>query len=373
MSKKSKRKARVSAAPAPSGESGPRRRSYYAAALTALVLLAASAAATRYDAVRRAVGMGPLLVTPAQGNANLPLSKEYVYAGGRLVATEEPGDAPAPPDNLRILNNGVMHPFKATLTWDDNSVNETGFKIEKNGAQIAQVGPNVTSYTIYGSCGDTYRVRATNGLGDSAYSNEAYACMDVTTVGPTGLLATATAATSVWLTWEAPAGAVDHYEVERWGGPSEGFSLVSTSTATSVADSVNPDKAYLYRVRAVFTGGSTSGYSNADLATAVAFTDSQLQGITIKATHLTELRRAVNAVRMLAGKGAATWTYPDPVSTPASQRRAIYLEDVTDLRAMLDEAMGALGLPTGYPVSPALARKAVVSAQHFEQIRARVR
>jgi hypothetical protein len=110
------------------------------------------------------------------------------------------------------------------------------------------------------------------------------------------------------------------------------------------------------------------------LATAVAFTDSPLQGVTIKAAHLTELRKAVNAVRALAGKGAATWTYADPVSTPASQRRAVYLEDVTDLRAMLDEATGQLGLPTGgYPTSPPLARGAVVNAQHFEQIRQRVR
>jgi hypothetical protein len=40
---------------------------------------------------------------------------------------------------------------------------------------------------------------------------------------------------------------------------------------------------------------------------------------------------------------------------------------------MLDEATGALGLATGYPASPTLARGAVVNAQHFEQIRARVR
>jgi hypothetical protein len=34
----------------------------------------------------------------------------------------------------------------------------------------------------------------------------------------------------------------------------------------------------------------------------------------------------------------------------------VYLEDVMDLRTKLDEAMGALGLTTGYPADPALAR-----------------
>jgi hypothetical protein len=109
------------------------------------------------------------------------------------------------------------------------------------------------------------------------------------------------------------------------------------------------------------------------LATTVVFTDGQLQGITIKATHLTELRRAVNAVRALAGVSAATWTYPDPVSSPPELRRKVYLEDVTDLRAGLDEATGPLGLTTGFPAEPTLYRGAIVNAQHFEQIRARVR
>lgn len=58
------------------------RRPYYAA-LSGLVLLAVSAAATRLEPVRRAVGLQPLTVTPAQ-NQNLSLSKEYVYAGGGL-------------------------------------------------------------------------------------------------------------------------------------------------------------------------------------------------------------------------------------------------------------------------------------------------
>lgn len=291
MSKKSKKKARGAAAPASPGASGPRRSRYYVAALSALVLLAASAAATRYDAVRVAVGLGPLAVEPAQGNAPLPLAKEYVYAGGGLVATEEPTATPVP----------------------------------------TPAGPP-----------------------------------------PTNLVATATSPSSVSLVWTPPAGGVIGYVVERRGAAGT-QSIPTGGTSASFSDTTPAgDYAYLYRVKAVYAGG-TSDYGNADLATTVMFTDAQLQGVTIKAAHLTELRRAVNAVRALAGVNAAAWTYPDPVSSPQSQRRAIYLEDVTDLRARLDEAMGPLGLTTGYPANPLLARGAVVGAQHFEQIRSRVK
>lgn len=263
-----------------------------AAAALSLCAVVAGLAATRYDPVRHAVGLGPLITaqTPPP-----PLSKEYVYAGGRLVATEEPTPGPTPPP----------------------------------------AGPL-----------------------------------------PTNLIATATSASSVSLTWVAPAGNVVGYVVERQGNPnSQPVEIPTGSSSTFFNDSTTAgDYAYLYRVKAAFAGGGYSGYGNRDIATTVMFTDGQLQGVAVKAVHLTELRRAVNAVRALVPNlGAASWTYPDPVSSPAEQRRAIYLEDVTDLRVKLDDALGPLGLLTTYPPNPPLTRGAPVSGDHFEQIRNRVR
>lgn len=264
-----------------------------AAAALSLCAVAAGVAATRYDPVRRTVGLPPFMAAPVQQNP--PLSKEYVYAGGRLVATEEPPPAATP----------------------------------------TPAGPP-----------------------------------------PTNLLATGTSASSVSLTWVAPAGNVVGYVVERKGDPnSQPVEIPTGSASTTFNDSPPPgDHAYLYRVKAAFAGGGYSDYGNKDLATTVVFIDGQLQGVTIKAVHLTELRRAVNAVRALVPNlGAASWTYPDPVSGPPEQRRAVHVEDVTDLRTKLDEAMGPLGLTTGYPASPPLMSGAVINAQHFEQIRARVK
>jgi DNA-binding beta-propeller fold protein YncE len=83
-----------------------------------------------------------------------------------------------PPTNLYTV--AVTH-TQINLTWNDNSNNETGFKIErKTGTggtylQIATVNSDVTSYNDTGlSQGNTYyyRVCAYNVAGNSGYSNE---------------------------------------------------------------------------------------------------------------------------------------------------------------------------------------------------------
>jgi hypothetical protein len=110
-------------------------------------------------------------------------SKEYIYAGGRLVATEEPTAAAPPiaPSSLTVDFNNRL------LVWTDNSVDELGFKIERRSwsggvwtgwSQINTVGPNVASCSVgVKGCGAMqWRVRAYNAGGDSPYSNVADAC-----------------------------------------------------------------------------------------------------------------------------------------------------------------------------------------------------
>ena len=73
----------------------------------------------------------------------------------------------------------------ATLTWTDNSTNESGFNVQRklevcagSGAwsDLAQVGANVTTYkdgTIQEGVPVCYRVNAYNSAGASAWSNTA--------------------------------------------------------------------------------------------------------------------------------------------------------------------------------------------------------
>jgi hypothetical protein len=245
-------------------------------------------------AIRTNASLAPA-APPPQANPTPTLSKEYIYAGGRLIATEEP-----------------------TST-------------------------------------------STNGP------------------APTGLLATATSGTTVSLTWTAPTGTINSYQVERSQSINGPYTPLSPNPqTTSFTDTTaSGGIAYLYQVKAIYTGGGSSTYSNKDLATTIIFTDDPLNPTgtktIIQAQHLIDLRQAVNAVRALAGLSSASWTYPDPVSGPPSQRRQIYLEDITDLRSKLDDALTILGMSQPYPSSPPLARGSAVSAAHFTQIRDRVK
>ena len=74
-----------------------------------------------------------------------------------------------------------------TLTWNDNSDNEEGFKIERSLAgasfvEIATVGANVATYTdttVLEKESYTYRVKAYNQFGDSGYSNTATGLVEI--------------------------------------------------------------------------------------------------------------------------------------------------------------------------------------------------
>lgn len=88
------------------------------------------------------------------------------------------------------------------ITWEDKSLNETGFRIERRrrtGAfiHIGTVEPNVTSYTDSGLTADTtycYRVRAFNSAGSSSPSN--WACANATETGAIVSLGGSTTSTS---------------------------------------------------------------------------------------------------------------------------------------------------------------------------------
>jgi hypothetical protein len=155
---------------------------------------------------------------------------------------------------------------------------------------------------------------------------------------PSGLSATAVSASSVLLTWTASANASGYEIGRRFNGGAE--SVIGTSGAPTFTDSGAPAAtAFVYRVRAIGAGG-TSSFSNPALATTVLFTDDPIvAGSTVvKRAHLVELRSAVNAVRATAGLTAQTFTDAS-VTAGVTMIRAVH---IAELRTALNSALTTL-------------------------------
>jgi len=111
--------------------------------------------------------------------------------GDIILSTQTlaPTTPPTAPGNLAAV---AISSTRVSLTWMDNSNNEAYFKIERslNGTafnQITSVTANVASFMDTGLSADTqywYRVRASNVVGDSAYSNTANVRTSLPELGP---------------------------------------------------------------------------------------------------------------------------------------------------------------------------------------------
>ena len=103
---------------------------------------------------------------------------DSAYSNTAEATTQATQSVPADPSNLTAT---AVSGSQINLSWTDNANNETGFKIERcqgnncsGFVEIAQVGANVTTFSNTGLARNTrysYRVRAFNAVGNSAYSN----------------------------------------------------------------------------------------------------------------------------------------------------------------------------------------------------------
>jgi hypothetical protein len=198
-------------------------------------------------------------------------------------------------------------------------------------------------------------------LRETGAAGDYFTLVKVLLATPGGVNARATAAAQVTIDWSAVPNATG-YEIQR-REPGHAFAPVGTATTPSYVDNaVSSGVSYLYSVRAVNAGG-TSSLSAADVATTILFTDDALApGTRIKAAHLAELRSAVNAVRALAGLSSVS--FDDSVMVSAAH--------VTELRNALDAALAALQRGTG-GYTGAVAAGVPIRAVHLQEIRDRVK
>lgn len=118
----------------------------------------------------------------------------------------------------------------------------------------------------------------------------------------------------------------------------------------------------LYRVRATLGGNVKTGLSNVDLATTVTFTDPALLGLPISATHLQEIRSAVNAVLTAAHVPTAQFGSITPHVTTVS------LTHINEIRDALTRAYRGIGKPDP-TYSENLTTSTKIKATHFEELR----
>lgn len=111
------------------------------------------------------------------GNNWIPI--DCINGGGGSTGGGGDGDTTTAPSAPSNLNDAPLNTSDVGLTWNDNSNNESNFEVWRsvnNGSYSlkATVSANSTSYldtstnigTKY-----TYKVRATNSAGNSAFSN----------------------------------------------------------------------------------------------------------------------------------------------------------------------------------------------------------
>lgn len=193
------------------------------------------------------------------------------------------GLVPAAPSGL---TGSPQSASAVQLLWNINSSNETGFKIERRQSgdassafsQIALVDAGTTTYADGGLNALTayeYRVRASNGAGDSTYSN----VVTVTTLppplptAPSALTLTVNSLSSISLRWNDNSTNEVDFHIERSNNANNGFNeiaLVAAGTTSYRNDGLTPGTRYFYRVRASNATGNSAYSNTADASTLLA-------------------------------------------------------------------------------------------------------
>jgi hypothetical protein len=184
------------------------------------------------------------------------------------------GTLPAAPTNLAAtLQAGP----KVRLAWRDNATNETGFAIERstdgvNFTQIATAPPRAgtgnTSYvdtTVLASdLTYTYRVKAVNQMGGSAYSNLVSILVPAVPLAPTNLTATAFLQggnARVTLNWVDLANNETGFRIQRSTDPNFGTFAqftVAANQQTWTSGNLSHNVTYYFRIQAYNTAGASA-------------------------------------------------------------------------------------------------------------------
>ncbi len=251
-------------------------------------------------------------------------------------------DLPGAPSNLGVSS---ISPNKVSLTWADNSDDETGFKLQRKigstgtFTDIKTTVANVIAYTnsaLLDGASYSYRLCATNSAGDSVFSNEI--AVTTTLNFPSGMTAKAISSSQITLTWVDRSATEDGFTIERSPVTNTNFVAIATvsANATSFTDAgLTGGSKYWYRVRA-FNANTTSAYSNQKQATTLKEVPIPPSALTITSllSNKVSLSWSDNSANesnfKVQRKAGASGTYADIKTTAAN------ITSYTDQAALMD-------------------------------------
>ncbi|WP_176329808.1 Calx-beta domain-containing protein [Thioflexithrix psekupsensis] len=200
-------------------------------------------------------------------------------------ATTQACPPPTAPSDLTVTAQTVN---SLTLSWTDNSSDETGFVIERETStagvfsEVTTVSTGVVTATDTGLTCNTpykYRVKAVRGAVSSDYSDvvtgTTSTCPTTVPANPTDLTSSDITANSVKLTWKDNSSDETGFVIERKIGAGS-YSELTTTNANATATVTYTDSTlscattYTYKIKAVNNQGSSAAYTNEHEVTTLA-------------------------------------------------------------------------------------------------------
>jgi len=247
------------------------------------------------------------------------LGDVYQFDTGKpVISSISPSTGP-PSGGTTLTVYGTNFGNTPTLTIDGAIVGSTLMSPDRLDAQTPLHAPGIVDVVV------------SAGVDSSVPKTFTYALPT-----PQDFVATAMSTTSVTASWSGVAGATQ-YELQR-RQPDLSWLPVGTTTGLALTESgLSPDTSYFYRVRALDASAYPSSPSLSDFATTAAFAGQTIvPGMSILASHINNLRAAVNALRTAVGMGPASF------GETATAGTLIRAQDLTELRIAVAEARGVI-------------------------------
>ena len=198
-------------------------------------------------------------------DSGLSANTSYTY---QVKATNSVGDSSAisttvttqdtVPTAPSSLSATTVTSSSVKLIWSDNSSNETGFRLYRNGSSIASLGAGTTTYTdssLSANTSYTYELRAYNSVGDSSGTSIMVTTEDTLPTAPTNLSATAQSSTSIKLTWSDNSSNETGFRIYR----DDNLIYIAGPNNENYTDTgLSPNHSYTYKVKATNSVGDSS-------------------------------------------------------------------------------------------------------------------